>query len=165
MKSTEVYALLRTEIAPWAKVQGFKRTKSALGWTRPHGTANVDFWFQITRDGWDPYAGSRFTVNFTPVTGRAFTRIGHLLDDEGRERLRQIQNRVIASLQPPPKDYYALQIDAQTAEWYRRKFRPIEHPYSSADDVWLRYHEPEHVLAWGRFLLEVLPSCIRQVEL
>jgi hypothetical protein len=169
MKSNEVYALLREEVAPWAKEQGFRRTRSVLSWTRPHRAENLVFWFQITGDGWDAYAGSRFTVEFAlssePVvyTGRARQRIGRLLDDEARERLRQIQNSVISSLTLPPKDYYALHVSNMVTDWYLSKFEPIQHPYSTSD-IWLRYHDPEHVQAWGRFIVGLLPSCIEQVE-
>ena len=37
MRSTEVYRVLREQIAPWAEAEGFKRGKSLLSWYRPHG--------------------------------------------------------------------------------------------------------------------------------
>lgn len=169
-KSNEVYSLLREEIGPWAKQQGFTRTRSMLSWARPHGAESIVFWFQVTHDGWDRYAGSKFTMEFAlssqPVvgTGRARERIGRLLDDEAREGLRKIQNQVISSLSRPPKDYYALHVSEDVTEWFLSKFKPVRHAYSDIDDIWFRYHDPAHVQAWGRFIVGLLPSCIQQVE-
>ena len=166
MKSSEVYALLRSEIAPWAKAQSFKRAKPVL-WTRQHGDTQTSFWLQIAvQDSWDPYAGSMFTVNFThgSLPPRPFDRIGRLLDNEGLERLRVIQDSVISSLSRPPADYDKLHVSQQVTDWYLAKFNPIEQAYSGTEDIWLRYHEPEHVQAWGRFIVDVLPSCIQRIE-
>ena len=82
-----------------------------LSWWRPHGELCLVFWFQVSQHGWDPYAGSELTIEFQlsdePIVGTSSVRrerFGRLLHNSAREDLRQIQNRVIASLRRPPPD-------------------------------------------------------------
>ena len=169
MKSTEVYKILREEIGPWAKTQGFKRLETMLSWSRPHAGNHLVFWFQISRDGWNDFAGSKFTLEFQisqqPVVGAASVnrkRFGKLLDESALEELRRIQNLVIGSLKKPSDDYFLLQGD--TREWYLQKFQFVGAPYSANDDVWMHYHTAEHIRSWSRFVLGQLPRCLEQVE-
>ncbi len=169
MKSTEVYKLLREEVGPWTKAQGFKRAKSMLSWYRPLKDKHIVFWFQVSQSGWDAFAGSQFTVEFQlshdPNVGAGLRRerIGKLLNDSVREELRGIQNGVILSLPKPPADYFILQLP-ELREHYLQKFEPVIEPYSQNTDIWLRYHTSDHVCRWGRFVLQQLPQCIKQVE-
>ena len=47
-------------------------------WCKPYGDQFLVFWFQCSSDGWDPYAGSQFTVEFQianrPVLGLGVNR-------------------------------------------------------------------------------------------
>ena len=171
MKSAEVYAQLRSELAPWFKAAGFKRAKGLLGWARPHNGAFVVVWCQISQDGWDSYAGSKFVVEFQrspePVVGLHADRRRRLvsfLTAEGREEVRAIQNSVIADLRQPPKAHPTLQISEQIADWYLGQFKSIEKPYPECHDVWFRYSSPEHVASWARYLLRNLSMCVAAVE-
>ena len=99
MKSPEVYALLKSHLAPWFKSAGFKRAKGFLSWSRPHGDGHVVVWCQISQDGWDSYAGSKFAVEFQrstePVVGAhpaRRRRLAAFLSPEEREEVRSIQN-------------------------------------------------------------------------
>src|SRR3954451_18728220 len=101
MKSPEVYAQLRSEIGPWFKSAGFKRAKGQLAWYRPHGDAFIVVWCQISQDGWDSFAGSKFIVELQrssePVCG-VFSarrqRLARFLSAQEREEVRKIQNSI-----------------------------------------------------------------------
>ena len=141
-----------------------------LSWQRPHGPAHTVFWFQVSRDGWDAWAGSKFTMEFQvselPVVGEVSSyrkRLGDFLDDETREEARTIQNQIIASLAAPPPDHFLLE-DQRLRKWYLAKFKPDARRYSKRDDIWFRYHEPAHLALWGRFILKRLPECIQEME-
>ena len=170
MKSTEAYKLLREEMGPWTKAQGFKRAKSMLSWYRPHKDKHIVFWFQVSKSGWDAFAGSQFTVEFQlshdPIVGAGDRRerLGKLLSDSVREELRGIQNSVILSLPKPPADYFIFQLSENIQTWYLRGFEPVTEPYSQNTDIWLRYYTSYHVRRWGQFVLQQLPQCIKQAE-
>jgi hypothetical protein len=171
MKSPEVYAQLRTELAPWFKANGFKRAKGLLSWSRPHGDAHVVVWCQISQDGWDNYAGSKFVVEFQrstePIVGAhpaRRQRLASLLSPADREYVRTIQNAVIASLGRPPKSHPALQVSPSVTEWYLGQFNQVAEPYPERHDIWLRYASPQHVDQWAKFILQKLPECIGAVE-
>jgi hypothetical protein len=166
MKAREVYKRLREEIGPWARAEGFKRTRTMLSWCRSRGKDCCVFWFQISRDGWDKYAGSKFTVEIQrspqPHVGevRAFReRLGAMLDESSREEARKIQNKIIASLPKPPRTHLLAD-----DPWYLEKFDPVLQPYTWQDDLWFRYRSPVHLRWWGQFILKHLPQCTREVE-
>jgi hypothetical protein len=168
MKSTEVYRLIREVIGPWCKEEGFKRTAGGmLEWHRPHAGQHLVFWFQCGKDGWDPYAGSQFTVEFQvsgdtrPGAAGIRHRLGYFLSEAEREEIRAIQNTVIAALSPPPRDHLAFGLGSAISEWYSGKFRPVTESYKGMADIWLRYHTPAHVRRWADFVLAVLPRLIR----
>lgn len=171
MKSTEVYALLKTELGPWFKSAGFQRAEGFLSWCRSRGDAHTVVWCQASRDGWDAYAGSKFVVTFQrsgePVPGAIparSERLVGLLPYAAREELRALQNAVITGLVPPPDSHATLHVSEGVTQGYRKKFVPESQPYSERDDVWLRYAAPEHVRAWSRFILAHLPACVTTVE-
>jgi hypothetical protein len=60
MKSPEVYAALKDHLAPSFQAAGFKRAKAMLSWARPQQNHHFVVWFQVSQDGWDSYAGSKF---------------------------------------------------------------------------------------------------------
>lgn len=171
MKSTEVYRLLRNEIGPWSKEQGFKRGKAMLSWHRPSNGMHVVFWFQVSCDGWDAYAGSQFTVEFQlsrePEVGAPSVcrqRIAEFLDDNSREEVRKIQNSVVKALPKPPPNHPILQMPENVRKWYIKRFDLMTEPYLPGDDVWFRYHTDVQVQNWGQFVLKNLPVCIRRAE-
>jgi len=176
MKRTEVIAQLGSELGPWFESAGFKRTHQAspgmISWSRPHGDEYTTVWCQISQDKWDRYRGSKFVVDFqlAPETeagalGTARKRIARMLDEEQRETVRQIQNRVISSLSKPPKTHRNLNISSEISEWYLAHFEPVAEPYPEHLDIWFRYAKPEHVSQWAQFVLQLLPECVREIEM
>ncbi|WP_172205396.1 hypothetical protein [Niveibacterium sp. COAC-50] len=171
MKSTEVYALLKSELGPWFKAAGFKRADTFLSWSRPHGNLHITAWCQVSRDGWDEYSGSKFVVEFQlapdPIVGASATRrqrLARLLTPEQREAARRIENEVIASLKRPPKTHPSLHVSPEVTRWYLAKFDTVSAPYPEGHDIWLRYAKPEHVSGWAQFILPLLPGCVSAVE-
>src|ERR1700743_479183 len=132
MKSTEVYSLLKIEMASWFKKAGFNRTKGFLGWSRPHGDSHIVVWCQVSRSGWDLYAGSEFVVEFQrstePLIGGHPARRGRLasfLSSEEREEVRNIQNLVVSELHRPLQGHPSLHVSPSVTEWYLAKFKPV----------------------------------------
>jgi hypothetical protein len=171
MKSTEVYASIRKEVAPLFKSLGFERGKALLSWVRQQDARYTVVWCQVSRDGWDEYAGSRFVVELQrsdsekpgalPSTRR---RIAKLLTDDQRDEVWRLQNQVISTLAHPPPECPSLHISPEVTRWYLEKFGRVPIRYQAADDVWLRYAKPAHVKAWAELLLRVLPGCIAAIE-
>jgi hypothetical protein len=170
MKSDEVYKLLKSEVGPWFKAAGFKRAKNMLSWYRSHGEDFVVIWFQVSQDGWDEYAGSKFTMEFqkssTAVVGagRSRKRISCFCSASEREAIRLIQNGIVRSLEIPPKSHFAFHVSPQVTEWYKEKFLSESTPYQESHDIWFRYSKPDHVLSWGKYLVAKLPDCVSAVE-
>jgi hypothetical protein len=171
MKSSEVYTLLRAEMAPTLKAAGFVRQKAFLSWSRPSGRSNTVVWCQVSQDGWDPYSGSKFVVEFqrssepepgTPAESRR--RLAKLLNSQQAEQVRATQNQVIASLQRPPANYAALRVSPEITRSYLGRFEKAARPYAPGEDIWLRYGEPAHVKAWATLLVEFMPSLLAAFE-
>jgi hypothetical protein len=143
LTSADVYRSVRTIVGPWCKSNAFKRGSSGLlSYFAPVGQNNLVFWFQVSRDGWDDYAGSKFVVEFQlsedprPGTPSGFRqRIPYFLTEFELARIRQIQNSVIASLPKPPQSHFALSISAEVSAWYLERFKPISEPYRSTSDI------------------------------
>ena len=171
MKSPEVYAALREELVPLLKSLGFKREKALLSWSRQHGGQYTVLWCQVSRDGWDDYAGSKFVVEFqrsespeagAPSTTRA--RLVKLLTDDQRAEAWRLQSQVVADLSRPPGTHPTLHISPEVTRWYLEKFEPLRSAISPTDDLWLRYARPEHVRMWADFLRRVIPGSIEAIE-
>lgn len=166
MKSDAVYQGIREVFGPWAKDQRFKRTKGGLlGWYRSQADGYLVFWFQCSRDGWDAFAGSKFVLEFEfsqepqPGVGTRRERFSRLLDASQRERMRMIQNEIIAKLPAPPGNHPALKVDS-LAQYYRNMFAQVLTPYSERQDVWLRYQSEGDVHRWADFLLPEMPTLL-----
>src|SRR6266404_1231566 len=108
-----------------------------------------------------------FQLSDEPIVGARHIRrqrFPKMLDSTGREEIRTIQNKVIASLQYPPAHYPALHTSETVRAWYLEKFRRIDHPYGDLDDIWLRYGSEEHLATWAQFIIRKLPDCFEQAE-
>jgi hypothetical protein len=169
MKSTDVYKVIREVIQPWTKHSGFKRARGGmLGYVRPSsdGSTFETFWFQCSKDGWDPYAGSKFTLEFQkapesgPGHGNHRSRFHQLLSAEHREQVRILQNNVIRKLQPPPPDHWVHSADGDLKRRYSARFEEVRGPYRESDDVWMRYADEADVRSWAYFLLPLLPQVL-----
>src|SRR5260221_7475311 len=146
MKSTEVYRLLKLRLSPVLKSLGFKREKAFLSWARKRNDRYTVVWCQVSRDDWDEYEGSQFTVEFQDSVESAVgsrstlrKRIGKLLSDRQREEVRSIQNRIVASLRHPPANYFKLSVSPAVTQWYLAKFEQDKLPYPPDHDIWLPY--------------------------
>ena len=174
MKSTQVYGEAKTILAPWCKAEGFKRIKSGmLGWQKQVADKFLTFWLQCSGDGWDFHAGSKFAVEFQ-LSGKSIIgdfglgcsrkRLPYFLTADDLNEVRQIQNDVIASLSRPPSDYFIYMMSPQAISWYLAKFDQVDQPYLQTEDIWLRYHQPEHVRRWADFLLRLLPRIVAELS-
>lgn len=171
MKSTEAYRVLRTHLAPVFQDAGFRRAKALLSWMRPQRGRFLVVWCQVSQSGWDDYAGSKFTVEFQlsdeAIVGAESVRrrrLPNMLDDDGREEIRIIQNAVIASLQRPPANHPLLHAGETVRAYYLKGFHRIEQSYSERDDIWLRYGCEEHLVTWARLIIDHLHSCLTEAE-
>jgi hypothetical protein len=147
-----------------------RRASAAAVWHRPAGTEFVVAWVQPTRSpdehGW---YGSRFVIEFrrgapprAGVLGPGF-RFCQLLDDEGRERVRAIQNSVIRRLPPAPARVLRT-LDGRARDWYLAHGRQVTAPYSPNQDVWFRYRDERDLDAWFRLLPVLLPGVLDVVK-
>jgi hypothetical protein len=171
MNSVEVYRTLRVHLAPELKAAGFKRGNSMLSWVRRHGDRHLVVWCQVSQDAWDDYAGSKFIVEFqlsdAPTVGARHIRrqrLPKMLDGIGREKIRAIQNGVIASLRNPPANHPAWYVSEEVSGGYAEKFREIDYPYSDRDDIWFRYICDGDLATWADFITHNLPTCLKQAE-
>ena len=166
MHAREVYASLRARIAPWAKASGFRRgTGGMLSFNRPTPSGFLTFWFQCSRDGWDPLRGSKFTLEFVeaPYAGPGEhgrrQRFGSLLSADDREQVRTIQDAVIKRLGRPDRRHWIHAADKAIQQYYFAKFEP-EPAYDVNSDIWLRYATASDVQGWVEFLAPRLPNMI-----
>jgi hypothetical protein len=86
-----------------------------------------------------------------------------MLNSTEREEVRAIQNKVITSLQRPPKNYALLNVE-EVSTWYLKEFKSIDQPFGEHEDIWLRYANKEDVQRWAKYLIPKLPDCFRQIE-
>ncbi|MBN3725460.1 hypothetical protein [Burkholderia sp. Ac-20379] len=171
MKSSEVYAILREELGPFLRSLGFRREKALLSWSRLRDSRYTTLWCQVSRDGWDDCAGSRFVMEFQrserPEAGELSTaraRLAALLTDAQRAEVWRLQRQVIASLSQPPGGHPALHVSPDVTRWYLAKFEAPRAPFKASDDIWLRYAKPEHVHMWAEFLRNVLPDSLAAID-
>lgn len=68
--------------------------------------------------------------------------------------------RIIAKLNKPNRSYHIFRLGDEVVNWYLAKFNPIAEPYSSTDDIWLRYREKEDVERWAIFVKGLLPKVV-----
>jgi len=171
MKSTEVYGVLKRELSPVLKPLGFKRGKSFLSWFRIHNGLCTVLWCQVSRDGWDDYAGSQFTVEFQRSSdseagspSKRRMRIAKLLSEGQRQEVWRIQGSVIASLRRPPSNHPTLTVSPEVAKWYLAKFEKPSRRYDQGDDIRFRYANAEHVAVWATLLARLMPKCVGSIE-
>jgi hypothetical protein len=172
VKANEVYKVVREVVGPWCRSAGFKRTGS-LGWYAPVGDHEVlTFWFQISRDGWDDYAGAKFVVAFlradSPTveaqeSGAVAHRLAHFLSDEQLATVKAMQNDVIRKLARPGRGYFIHQCPPDVVAWYEAKFDLVTKDYQRKDDIWLRYKDEEDVRRWARFVVALLPGIVARM--
>jgi hypothetical protein len=160
-------------LGPGFAAAGFERREAsaAATWQRPASQEFVVAWVQPTRSpdasGW---YGSRFIIEFrrgaqprAGVLGPGF-RFCQLLDDEGRERVRAVQNAVIRRLPPAPPRVLR-QLDDRARDEYLAQGKQVTTAYSPDHDVWFRYRDARDLDAWFRLLPVLLPGVLGGVRL
>jgi hypothetical protein len=160
-------------LGPGFAAEGFEcRGASATAiWQRPAGQEFVVAWVQPTRSP-DPlgWYGSRFIIEFrrgalprSGVMGPGF-RFCQLLDDEGREQVRAVNNAVIRRLPPAPARVLHMP-DDRTRDWYLAQGRQITVAYGPDHDIWFRHRDGRDLDAWFRLLPVLLPGVLDAVRL
>ena len=168
MKADAVARIVREAMKPLAKEHGLKRT-GALGWHAPiPGGEHFVLWFQLSRDGWDTYAGNKMVLELarspTPTIGcgeRA--RLARFLHDADRALATRMTNDVIAKLVKPPPTHPILAMEARVAHWYLAKFEPMTADFAPRDDLWLRYHDAQDVRRWADFAIARIPRAMEEL--
>ena len=162
-----------TALGPGFAAEGFERrgASAAAVWQRPTGREFVVAWVQPTRrpdaSGW---YGSRFIIEFrrgtqprAGVLGPGF-RFCQLLDDEGRERVRAVQNAVIRRLPPAPARVLRT-LDESARDAYLAQGRQVTRAYNPEHDIWFRYRDERDLGAWFRLLPVLLPDVLGAARL
>ena len=155
-------------LGPAFAAEGFecRAVSAAAVWHRPAAREFVVGWVQPTSSpdasGW---YGSRFIIEFrrgaqprAGVLGPGF-RFCELLDDEGRERVRAVQNAVIRRLPPAPARVLRT-LDERARDAYLAHGRPVTAAYGPEHDIWFRYRDERDLGAWFRLLPVLLPGVL-----
>ena len=163
LDSRGVYAIARSVLGPVMKEAGFKHERGMLSWTRPQEGEHLTIWLQVSQYGFDPYRGSKFTVEFqlgaesAVGSGGDSVRFCRLLRAGELEVVRARQNRVIAGLPDlPAARLGGLSPDLRD---YHRRPEPV---YSPRDDVWFRYRSGRDIEAWSTYLAAMMPTAIER---
>lgn len=159
-------------LGPGFAIDGFDRLKGAsiAAWQRSARQEFVVAWVQPSRSpdafGW---FGTKFTIEFrrgarpsVGVSGPGL-RFCRLLDDEGREQVRDIQNAVIRRMPPAPAHVFH-QLEADSLSWYLDQGREVATAYSAREDTWFRYGDEHDLDAWFRLLPILLPGVLQAVR-
>ncbi len=159
-------------LGPGFTADGFNRLagSTTAAWMRPVGEEFIVCWLQPSRHpdsfGW---YGTKFTIEFRrgtrpmiAVSGPS-SRFCNLLDDDGREQVRAVQNAIIRRMPPPPP--HALgQLTADVREWYLSQGRQVTTAYTSRDDVWFRHRNTHDLADWLRLLPALLPTVLDELR-
>ena len=142
-----------------------------LSYYRPAEGGFHTLWFQCSQDGWDPFAGSKFTLEFQadsksePGHGMRRLRFHELLSNDELEQVRDLQNRIIQKLTRPPGNHWVHGMPDEVRRGYLAKFDSIREPFTTRDDIWLRYIEDRDVRCWADFLLNREPPLLDRFAL
>jgi len=91
-------------------------------------------------------------------------RFCQLLDDEGREQVRAVQNAVIRRMPPAPARVLRMS-DDRARDWYLAQGRQVVAAYSPDHDIWFRYRDEHDLDAWFRLLPMLLTGVLDAVRL
>jgi hypothetical protein len=168
-----VYRKALVALGPGFAAQGFahRAASAAAVWHRPADQEFIVAWVQPTRSpdafGW---YGSKFIIEFrrgaqprTGVLGPGF-RFCQLLDDEGRERVRAVQNAVIRRLPPAPAPVLRT-LEGRARDWYLAQGRQVTAAYRPDQDIWFRHRDERDLDAWFRLLPVLLPGVLAALKL
>jgi hypothetical protein len=163
---------LRAALGPGFAADGYERLRSTsvAAWARPAGQEFIVCWVQPSRDfdsfGW---YGSKFTIEFRRggrpaiAVGGPSWRFCRLLDEDGREQVRAVQNAVIRRMPPPPPQVRSL-LTERDLDWYLEHGEEVATPYSPRHDVWFRHRDADDLGAWLTLLPTLLPHVLAEVR-
>ncbi len=167
-----VHRQARAALGSGFAADGFGRLKSTsiAAWARPTADQFIVGWVQPSRDpdafGW---YGTKFTIEFrrgarpaVAVNGPIF-RFCNLLDDDGREQVRAVQNAITGRMPPPPADAVS-QLTGNILNWYLSQGRQVAAPYGPMDDVWFRHRDMQDLADWFRLLPALLPAALAELR-
>src|SRR5262245_38068675 len=158
-------------LGPGFAADGFERLSSVsiAAWMRPSGRQFIVCWVQPSRHPDPGWSGTKFTIEFrrgdqpaVAVAAPGFRFCG-LLDDDGREQVRAVQNAIIRRMPPPPADVVDL-LTGPALDWYLSHGREVATPYSPLDDVWFRHRDAQDLADWFRLLPDLLPTAVDKVR-
>ena len=168
-----VHRQARAALGSGFAADGFGRLKSTsiAAWARPTADQFIVGWVQPSRDPADAFGwyGTKFTIEFrrsarpaVAVNGPIF-RFCNLLDNDGREQVRAVQNAIIGRMPPPPADAVS-QLTGNILNWYLSQGRQVAAPYGPMDDVWFRHRDMQDLADWFRLLPALLPAALAELR-
>jgi hypothetical protein len=178
MKNREILKALVQLLHPVLEPMGF-RPESAPGgricaWARPGKPRRFEtVWAQLDKWPYDPWIGTRFTVEFQEagkrspgaVRGSKRARLAPLLSSAQRRRVIADQNAIIRRLRIPTLAKYSEYAGWPVADKslyidiYREARRPLKE-LRPADDLWLRVLSIEDVHQWSALLADWMPQLL-----
>lgn len=154
-RSKDLVDVLRGELGPWLKEEGFKRLGSQA-WIAPRGAEHVIVAVQCSQRGWENRSGNKFVVELElsreprRATGYGRNRLWSLLDELSRHEVLKI-NSLVAQTLPEPDMRFLKELDPSTREHYLGWFAPS--PQTIEDtDVWFAYYDETDASRWATFM-------------
>jgi hypothetical protein len=169
VKAAELYAAAHRALDEPLAELGFRRLAKAspAGWLRSEGDRWLMLWFQPSRWNGPTSAGYAFTVELR-LADRAvlyapgpLARLPRLLSPADRERLRRMENGVIARLPPPNMALFG-SLPAEVRATMLAGWQPRRAPYAPDEEVWFRQQDRADVDELLAFIAEVLPGAIER---
>lgn len=166
LKASELHRLARSTLGPVLEPLGFRRLPktSVAAWLRKQDDRWLTLHVQPSSYG-SAADGSQFTVELRltrePVlyASGQVTRLPKLMTDDQRERLRHLENRVIAKLPPPDPSLLAM-LGPDIREAYLDKRKARLEPYSRGMDIWFRHFDANDAIEDLELCREALPGAI-----
>jgi hypothetical protein len=169
-----LYALLKAELDLSLRQLGFIRINTCpLTYSYVDTVEELTLWFEAEDSNWDPLWGSAFTMELERVPHefekkfRRETRakFSALLDRDDLEELRAMNNEVIAALPGTTRDAAIYLVDtASGQDVVFAGVRAQKTPYGLGWNVWMRYLDSDHIVAWADFLRPRLPALVAKVR-
>lgn len=171
MKSTEVYKEISNIIFPKLKLNGFKKTKSGmLGFYKKLKSHYLTIWFQCSQDGFDKYAGSKFTVEIqiggSDKIGDSLHRhrIQYFFTQSELNNIKKVENGIKDTLHKPPKSHVIFTMSDNLQKWYNKKFEKDNTSYSHSSDIWFIYFDIGDIQKWIKILEPIIERILADYE-
>lgn len=177
MKNRDIFKILRQHVDDPASKLGFesqRNTTTDVTWVRKRSGRYDVVYCQLDKWAWDPWAGTKFTVNFQNSkkpgigvsSGTKFARVGDVLRGKYKKAAEQIQNAAIAKIRVPSADEYEEEMgfaDDFLLDEYKELSKP-ERFGRKRDDLWLRIVDADDAREWAEFIGAWLPNGLDQFD-